>query len=365
MPITEAALLDALKTVVDPDTQADFVASRRLKNLRIDPTNGDVSFDIELGYPAKSRHDELRRALVAAARRVAGVGNVSVSIGTKVIPHAVQRGVALLPGVKNIVAVASGKGGVGKSTTAANLALALASEGASVGVLDADIYGPSQPTMLGVVGRPESTDGKTMEPLVGHGVKVMSIGFMIEPDQAMIWRGPMATQALDQLLRQTNWGDIDYLVVDMPPGTGDIALTLSQRVPLTGAVIVTTPQDIALIDAKKGLKMFEKVGVPILGLVENMAVHVCSNCGHVEHIFGAEGGKRMAAEYDVDYLGALPLALTIREQSDAGHPPVVADPDGEIAALYKSVARAVAAKIALKAKDFSAKFPTITVSKST
>jgi ATP-binding protein involved in chromosome partitioning len=361
---TEQAILESLKSVVDPATGADFVSGRQVKHLRVEP-NGDVSFDVELGYPAKSRHAALRAALVAAARGVPGVGNVSVAITTKVIAHAVQRGVPLLPGVKNVIAIASGKGGVGKSTTAANLALALAAEGASVGMLDADIYGPSQPMMLGVAGRPQSDDGKTMDPLVGHGVKVMSIGFLIEPDQAMIWRGPMATQALDQLLRQTNWGDLDYLIVDMPPGTGDIALTLSQRVPLTGAVIVTTPQDIALLDARKGLKMFEKVSVPILGIVENMAVHVCPNCGHVEHIFGAEGGKRMAAEYGVDYLGALPLSMAIREQSDAGHPPVVSDPDGEIAALYRGVAQAVAAKVARKAKDFSAKFPTITVSKDT
>ena len=276
-----------------------------------------------------------------------------------------QRGVQLLPGVKNIVAVASGKGGVGKSTTAANLALALAAEGATVGLLDADIYGPSQPMMMGIDRRPDSLDGKTMEPLVNHGVQVMSIGFLVDPDQAMIWRGPMATQALEQLLRQTHWKDVDYLVVDMPPGTGDIQLTLSQRVPITGAVIVTTPQDIALLDARKGITMFEKVGVPILGLVENMAVHVCSNCGHAEHIFGEGGGRRLAQELGMHYLGALPLDLKIRQQADSGQPTVVADPHSEAAGIYRQVARDVAARIALQSKDFSAKFPTITVSKNT
>ncbi len=361
--IAEAVLLEALKTVVDPHTGKDFVSARQVKNLRID--GDDVAFDVELGYPAKSQFAALRRQFVAAARSVPGVGNVSVNLSSKITAHAVQRGVQLLPGVKNIIAVASGKGGVGKSTTAVNLALALAAEGATVGMLDADIYGPSQPTMLGISGRPDSSDGKTMEPMRGHGLQVASIGFLVNADQALIWRGPMATQALDQLLRQTNWHDVDDLVVDMPPGTGDIQLTLSQRVPITGAVIVTTPQDIALLDAKRGLSMFEKVGVPILGLVENMAVHVCSQCGHAEHIFGADGGKKMAASHNLDYLGALPLHINIREQADSGRPTVVADPDGEIAAIYKTMARLIAVKIAEKAKDFSGKFPTITVSKTT
>jgi ATP-binding protein involved in chromosome partitioning len=363
MTVTPQALNVALKTVLDPYTGMDFVSTKALKNLQIQ--EGDVSFDIELGYPAKSQVPALRKALVAAAKTVAGVENVSANIATKVISHAVQRGVQLMPNVKNIIAVASGKGGVGKSTTAVNLALALAAEGASVGLLDADIYGPSQPMMLGISRRPESEDGKTMEPLSNHGVQVMSIGFLVDQDEAMIWRGPMATQALEQLLRQTNWKDLDYLIVDMPPGTGDIQLTLSQRVPMTGAVIVTTPQDIALLDARKGIKMFEKVGVPILGIVENMAVHVCSNCGHVEHIFGADGGKKMAEQYGMAYLGALPLDINIRLQADSGKPTVVADPDGEVAGIYKAVARRVAVGIAEKAKDFSAKFPTITVSKNT
>jgi len=363
MPVQEPALLDALRRVVDPETGRDFVTTKQLRNLRIE--GGQVAFDVELGYPAKSAVDALRRRLIEAARSVPGVENVSVNVATKIVAHAVQRGVQLLPNVKNIVAVASGKGGVGKSTTAVNLALALAAEGASVGILDADIYGPSQPMMMGIEGRPESADGKTMEPMENYGVQVMSIGFLVEQDNPMVWRGPMVTQALEQLLRQTNWRDLDYLIVDMPPGTGDIQLTLSQRVPLTGVVIVTTPQDIALLDAKKGIKMFEKVNVPILGIVENMAVHVCENCGHVEHIFGEEGGKRLAAEYKMDYLGALPLNLSIRVQADSGRPSVVSDPDGEIAALYKAMARQVAVKIAQRAKDFSSKFPSIAISKDT
>jgi ATP-binding protein involved in chromosome partitioning len=363
MALTEQALQAALQTVIDPNTGKDFVSTKSLKNLQI--KDNDVSFDVVLGYPAKSQIPALRKDLIAAAKTVAGVSNVSVNISSVIAAHAAQRGVQLLPQVKNIIAVASGKGGVGKSTTAANLALALAAEGASVGLLDADIYGPSQPMMMGIEGRPESEDGKTMDPLENYGVQVMSIGFLVDQDEAMIWRGPMATQALEQLLRQTNWRDLDYLIVDMPPGTGDIQLTLSQRVPMTGAVIVTTPQDIALLDAKKGIKMFEKVGVPILGLVENMAVHVCTQCGHVEHIFGEDGGKKMAASYGMDYLGALPLNMQIRLQADSGKPTVVADPDGDVAAIYKAMARLVAVKIAAKAKDFSSKFPSIKVSKDT
>jgi ATP-binding protein involved in chromosome partitioning len=363
MSVDQQALLAALQAVTDPNTGKDFVSTKALKNLQAQ--DGDVSFDVELGYPAKSQMPALRKALIAAAKGVPGVENVSVNLSMKITAHAVQRGVQLLPQVKNIIAVASGKGGVGKSTTAVNLALALAAEGAKVGILDADIYGPSQPMMMGVEGRPESADGQTMEPLENYGVQVISIGFLIDKDEAMIWRGPMATQALEQLLRQTNWKDLDYLIVDMPPGTGDIQLTLSQRVPLTGAVIVTTPQDIALLDARKGIKMFEKVGVPILGIVENMAVYCCPNCGHTEHIFGADGGKNMAAEYGMDYLGALPLNMQIRVQADSGMPTVVADPDGEIAGIYKAVARQVAIKIAARAKDFSSKFPSIKISKET
>jgi ATP-binding protein involved in chromosome partitioning len=363
MAVTEQTIMDALQSVIDPNTGKDFVSSKCIKGLKVDGAR--VAFTLELGYPAQSQHQAFADALAAAAKTVAGVQDVQVTPTLNITAHAVQRGVQLLPGVKNIVAVASGKGGVGKSTTAANLALALAAEGARVGLLDADIYGPSLPMMMGIEGRPDSEDGKTMEPMENYGIQVMSIGFLVAQDEAMIWRGPMATQALEQLLRQTNWKDLDYLIVDMPPGTGDIQLTLSQRVPMTGAVIVTTPQDIALLDAKKGIKMFEKVGVPILGIVENMAVHVCSQCGHTEHIFGADGGKKMAADYNMDYLGALPLDMQIRLQADNGRPTVVADPDGDVAAIYKAVARKMAITVAAKAKDFSAKFPTITISKNT
>jgi ATP-binding protein involved in chromosome partitioning len=278
-----------------------------------------------------------------------------------IVAHTVQRGVKLMPNVKNIIAISSGKGGVGKSTTAVNLALALAAEGATVGILDADIYGPSQPMMLGITGRPESIAENTIEPMEGHGLQASSIGFLIDPDSPMVWRGPMVTSALEQLLRQTNWRDVDYLIVDMPPGTGDIQLTLSQKVPVTGAVIVTTPQDIALLDARKGLKMFEKVGIPIIGVVENMSIYICPNCDHQEHIFGQGGGQKMCNDYGVDFLGSLPLNLSIREQADSGRPTVVADPDGAISAIYKGIARKIAIQVAEMSKDMSSKFPSIVV----
>ncbi|XYI39441.1 iron-sulfur cluster carrier protein ApbC [Cupriavidus necator] len=359
LSVSTEQVTEALRTVIDPNTGKDLVSTRSARNIRVD--GGDVSLEVELGYPAKSQFDPIRKLVVAAVRQVPGVSNVSVAVTMKIVAHAVQRGVKLLPGVKNVIAVASGKGGVGKSTTAVNLALALAAEGARVGMLDADIYGPSLPMMLGIDGRPESADGQTMEPLEGHGLQANSIGFLIEQDNPMVWRGPMVTSALEQLLRQTNWHDLDYLIVDMPPGTGDVQLTLSQKVPVTGAVIVTTPQDIALLDAKKGLKMFEKVGIPILGIVENMAVYCCPNCGHVEHIFGHGGGEKMCADYGVDLLGSLPLNLQIREQADSGRPTVVAEPDSPVAEMYRAIARKVAIKVADKARDMTSKFPSIVV----
>lgn len=360
MAVTLEAVQAALQSVLDPNTGKDFLSSKAARNIRIDRDR--VSLDIELGYPARSQEDGIRSAVIAALSALPGVGNVSAHVYSKIVAHAVQRGVKLLPGVKNIIAVASGKGGVGKSTTAVNLALALAAEGARVGILDADIYGPSQPQMLGLAGQqPVSLDGSSMEPLEAYGVQAMSIGFMVDVDTPMVWRGPMVAQALDQLLTETNWKELDYLVVDMPPGTGDVQLSMSQKVPVTGAVIVTTPQDIALIDARKGLKMFEKVGIPILGIVENMSVHVCSNCGHAEHIFGTGGAEQMCADYGTELLGSLPLNLQIREMADGGKPTVVGAPDSPAADIYRSVARQVAIKVAERAKDMSAKFPNIVV----
>jgi len=357
--VTAEAVQEALKALLDPNTGIDFVTAKNLKNLRVD--DGDISLDIVLGYPAKSQFDTIRKSVINALRAMPDVKNVSVNVTSQINAHAVQRGVKLLPDVKNIIAVASGKGGVGKSTTAVNLALALAAEGAKVGILDADIYGPSQPMMLGITGRPESVEENSIEPMEGHGLQASSIGFLIDDDAPMVWRGPMVTSALEQLLRQTRWRDLDYLIVDMPPGTGDIQLTLSQKVPVTGVVIVTTPQDVALLDARKGLKMFEKVGVPIVGIIENMSTYVCPKCSHEEHIFGSGGGEKMCKEYGVDFLGALPLNLSIREDADAGRPTLVADPDGAISAIYKNIARQVAIRIATLSKDMSSKFPNIVV----
>ena len=357
--ITEEQVRSVLQELTDPVTGKDYVSGKDTRNIKIE--GNDVSLDILLGYPAKSLIDGIRRDVVAKLKSIPGVANVNANVQVKIIAHAVRPGVKLMPGVKNVIAVASGKGGVGKSTTAVNLALALAAEGAQVGLLDADIYGPSQQMMMGLSGRPESADGKTIEPKVKYGVQAMSIGLLIDVDTPMVWRGPMVTQALEQLLRDTQWKDLDYMVVDLPPGTGDIQLTLSQKVPVTGAVIVTTPQDIALIDARKGLKMFEKVGVPILGLVENMSVHVCSKCGHEEHIFGEGGAASMSKDYGVEVLGSLPLDIKIREQADSGKPTVVAEPDSRSAQIYKEIARKVAARISELSKDHSAAFPKIVI----
>jgi ATP-binding protein involved in chromosome partitioning len=358
MPLSETDVQAVLRKLVDPNTGKDFITTRSARNVKL--AGADVSLDIELGYPGKSQQEPIRREVVQALKQ-AGASSVKLNITSKVVSHAVQRGVKLVPGIKNIIAVASGKGGVGKSTTAVNLALALSAEGASVGILDADIYGPSQPMMLGIAGRPESKDGKHLEPMEGHGLQAISIGFLIDVDTPMVWRGPMVTQALEQLLKDTNWRELDYLVVDLPPGTGDIQLTLAQKVPVTGAIIVTTPQDIALIDARKGLKMFEKVGIPILGVVENMSFHTCPKCGHESHIFGQGGAERMCKDYGTELLGQLPLDESIRSQADSGKPTVVSDPEGPLAAIYRRIARRAAVKIAESQRDMTSKFPNIVV----
>jgi len=359
LDLTLEQVTKALSAVVDPNTQVDLVAAKVIKNLKIH--EGEVVFDVVLAYPSKSQFELIQKACIAAVSKLDGVKSVTVNMSMQIASHAVQRGVKLLPQVKNIIAIASGKGGVGKSTTAVNLALALAAEGASVGMLDADIYGPSLPMMLGISGRPESLSENSIEPMHGHGLQASSIGFLIEADNPMVWRGPMVTSALEQLLRQTNWQGLDYLIVDMPPGTGDIQLTLSQKVPVTGAVIVTTPQDIALLDARKGLKMFEKVGIPILGIVENMSTYVCPKCNNIENIFGSGGGEKMCKEYSVEFLGSLPLNLSIREQADSGCPTVVAEPNSIISEQYKAIARKVAIQIASMSKDMSSKFPNIVI----
>lgn len=359
MAITELLIQSTLKLCIDPNTGKDFISSKSAKNIQIKDNN--ISLDIILGYPANSVLDDIKTLVSNDLKALDGVGEVNVNVGSRIVSHKVQQGVNLLPNVKNVIAVASGKGGVGKSTTSVNLALALAAEGATVGLLDADIYGPSQPQMLGLSGRPDSADGKSIEPMEAYGIQAMSIGFLVDTDTPMVWRGPMVTGALEQLLRDTKWRDLDYLIIDLPPGTGDIQLTLAQKIPVTGAIIVTTPQDIALLDARKGLKMFEKVGIPILGIVENMSTHICSNCGHEEHIFGAGGGELMCKDYNVDLLGSLPLDIKIREQTDNGKPTVIAEPDSDIANVYKTIARQAAIKIANAGLDHSSKFPNIVI----
>lgn len=350
---------DVLKTLEDSYVGKDYVSSKAVKDIKI---NGEKCLiELELGYPAKSICDQISATISAEVGKLEGISSVDVNIGWKIQAHSVQKSLKPMENIRNVIAVASGKGGVGKSTTAVNLALALSSEGAKVGILDADIYGPSQPRMLGISGQPESTDGKTLEPMQGHGIQAMSIGFLIDEETPMIWRGPMVTQALEQLLNDTQWRDLDYLIVDLPPGTGDVQLTLAQKIPVSGAVIVTTPQDIALLDARKGLKMFEKVEVPVLGVVENMSIHICSKCHHEEPIFGTGGGVKMAEEYNVDLLGQLPLDINIRQQADGGEPTVNAMPDSRVTEIYKEIARKTAAKLAAKSKDYSAKFPKIVI----
>jgi len=348
-----------VKDYNDPATDMTLADSQ--SNIKVVVDAEKVTVAVTLGYPAKSTKDALQTALTDLVKQQTAASDVTVNVDWKIIKHKVQQGVKGINNIKNIIAVASGKGGVGKSTTSVNLALALAAEGAKVGILDADIYGPSQPRMLGTNQRPESIDGKRIEPIESYGLQSMSIGFLIEEEEPMIWRGPMVTQALEQMLNDTNWTDLDYLVIDLPPGTGDIQLTLSQKVPVSGAVIVTTPQDISLLDARKALKMFEKVNVPVMGIIENMSTHVCSECGHEEHIFGAGGGEKMAKQYAVDLLGDLPLDIRIREDADQGHPTVVADPEGSISMAYRGIARRVAARLAKQSKDYSSAFPNIVI----
>ena len=357
--VTKEAIEAAIKTYIEPSLGRDLVGAACVKGIEIE--GGQVKVSVVLGFPAKGVVDEIGAALKERIQALPGVTSVQVDISWKVIAHSVQKSLKPIDNVKNIIAVASGKGGVGKSTTAVNLALALSAEGARVGILDADIYGPSQPRMLGISGRPESKDGNSLEPMNSYHLQAMSIGFLIDEETPMIWRGPMVTQALEQLLNDTNWADLDYLVINLPPGTGDTQLTLAQKVPVSGAVIVTTPQDIALLDARKGLKMFQKVEVPVLGIVENMSIHICSQCGHEEHIFGSGGGQSMAEQYGVDLLGSLPLDIHIREETDSGKPTVVAQPDSRVTQIFREIARKTAAKLSLQAKDYAAKFPRIVI----
>jgi len=354
---TESAVRSALGQLQDPHCDQDLVSSGAVRGVGVDGSK--VAVEIQLGYPAAGWHATLEAEVRQALEALPGISQAVVTVTSRVHAHRVQKDLTPLPEVRNIIAVASGKGGVGKSTTAVNLALALQAEGATVGVLDADIYGPSIPKMLGLSGRPDSPDGKTIEPKRNHGLQAMSIGLLVGEDTPVIWRGPMVTQALQQLLNDTRWQGLDYLVIDLPPGTGDIQLTLAQRVPVSGAVVVTTPQDIATLDARKAVQMFGKVEVPVLGIVENMAVHVCSNCGHSEHVFGAGGGQAMAAQYDVPLLGSLPLDIRIREQADSGVPTVAADPESPLSLAYRDIARRTAARLSVQARNKAIAFPNI------
>ena len=356
---TSEQIEEKLKDYIDPYMEQDLVSTHCIKNIAID--GSAVTIDVELGFPHQGYEADLKKSITDSVTGLDDIDSAIVNVTSKIVTHAVQKGVKPVKGVKNIIAVASGKGGVGKSTTTVNLALALAADGATVGVLDADIYGPSIPRMLGITGKPESDDGQSLNPLVNYGIQTMSIGFLVDDDTPMIWRGPMVTQALEQLFNDTKWDGVDYLVVDLPPGTGDVQLTLAQKIPVSGAVIVTTPQDIALLDARKGLKMFDKVNVPVLGVIENMSIHICSQCGNEERIFGEGGGKRMSDEENVALLGDLPLDISIRQLADEGKPTVVAEPEGRITQMYVNMARKIAAKLALKAKDYSNKFPTIVI----
>jgi len=357
--LTKEIIEAAIKEYTEPHLGRDLVSANLVKGIEIE---GDqIKVKVMLGFPAKGAIAAIATAVKEKIEALPGVGMAQVDVDWQVKSHSVQKSLKPIDNIKNIIAVASGKGGVGKSTTAVNLALALSAEGAKVGILDADIYGPSQPRMLGISGKPESKDGKSLEPMNSYNLQAMSIGFLIDEETPMIWRGPMVTQALEQLLNDTNWSDLDYLVIDLPPGTGDTQLTLAQKVPVSGAVIVTTPQDIALLDARKGLKMFQKVEVPVLGVVENMSIHICSNCGHEEHIFGQGGGSSMSEQYGIDLLGSLPLDIHIREETDNGKPSVVADPDSRVSEIYREIARKTAAKLSLQAKDYAAKFPRIVI----
>ncbi|MCL4157111.1 UNVERIFIED_CONTAM: hypothetical protein GTU68_025522 [Idotea baltica] len=361
------AITQQLQGLIDPYTGDKFTAGKALKSVKVDAAK--VVVTLQKGYPISAVADELTTLVQQRLQDLPfEQRDLEIILEQSIISHSVQQGVKPVTGVKNIIAVASGKGGVGKSTVSANLALALAASGASVAVLDADIYGPSQPRMLGISGKPDSLENKMLIPMQNHGIKIMSIGFMVEEDTPMIWRGPMVTQALEQMLRGTSWNndgvDVDYMIIDLPPGTGDIQLTLSQRVPVSGAVIVTTPQDIALLDARKAYKMFEKVEVPIFGIIENMSTHICTQCGHEEAIFGAHGAQKLATEYNLQMLGEVPLELSIREHADAGAPTVVAEPDSETSKRYRDIALKVAGKLSVKKRDFSSKFPNIVIENS-